>query len=43
MALLAVELITKRLAEPAEAERAPTTLRFSGRLIVRGSTAPPSG
>jgi DNA-binding LacI/PurR family transcriptional regulator len=43
MALLAVELISKRLAEPAEAERAPTTLRFSGRLIVRGSTAPPSG
>jgi DNA-binding LacI/PurR family transcriptional regulator len=41
MALLAVELITKRLAEPAEAERAPTTLRFSGRLIVRGSTAAP--
>jgi len=35
MALLAVELISKRLAEPAEAERAPTTLRFSGRLIVR--------
>ncbi len=42
MALLAVELVTKRLAEPSEAERPPTTLRFSGRLIVRGSTAPPS-
>jgi DNA-binding LacI/PurR family transcriptional regulator len=42
MALLAVELVAKRLAEPAEAERAPATLRFSGRLIVRGSTAPPS-
>jgi DNA-binding LacI/PurR family transcriptional regulator len=40
MALLAVELVTKRLAEPADAERPPTTLRFSGRLIVRGSTAP---
>jgi LacI family transcriptional regulator len=42
MALLAVELITKRLAEPADADRPPTTLRFSGRLIVRGSTGPPS-
>jgi len=41
MALLAVELVTKRLGEPADAERPPTTLRFSGRLIVRGSTAPP--
>jgi LacI family transcriptional regulator len=41
MALLAVELVTKRLAEPPDAERPPATLRFSGRLIVRGSTAPP--
>jgi DNA-binding LacI/PurR family transcriptional regulator len=39
MALLAVELVTKRLAEPAESERPPTTLRFTGRLIVRGSTS----
>jgi DNA-binding LacI/PurR family transcriptional regulator len=42
MALLAVELVTKRLAEPAEAERPASTLRFSGHLIVRGSTAPPA-
>jgi DNA-binding LacI/PurR family transcriptional regulator len=42
MALLAVELVTKRLAEPADEERPPTTLRFSGHLIVRGSSAPPS-
>ena len=41
MALLAVELVTKRLAEPAAAERPPTTLRFSGRLVIRGSAAPP--
>jgi DNA-binding LacI/PurR family transcriptional regulator len=41
MALLAVELVTKRLAEPADAERPPTTLRFSGHLTPRGSTAPP--
>lgn len=41
MALLAVELVTKRLAEPAEAERPSTTLRFSGRLILRGSVAAP--
>ncbi len=43
MALLAVELVTKRLAESSEAERPPTTLRFSGRLIVRNSTAAPPG
>jgi DNA-binding LacI/PurR family transcriptional regulator len=43
MALLAVELVTNRLAEPAAAERAPTTLRFTGRLIERASTAPPRG
>jgi DNA-binding LacI/PurR family transcriptional regulator len=42
MALLAVELVAKRLAEPTEAERPPTTLRFSGHLIVRGSSEPPS-
>lgn len=41
MALLAVELVAKRLAEPAAAERPPTTVRFTGRLIERGSTAPP--
>ena len=41
MALLAVELVAKRLAEPEAAERAPTTLRFTGRLIERGSTASP--
>ncbi len=41
MALVAVELVTSRLAEPAAAERPPTTLRFSGHLIVRASTAPP--
>jgi LacI family transcriptional regulator len=40
MALLAVELVLKRLAEPADGERPPATLRFSGHLIVRGSTAP---
>jgi len=42
MALLAVELVTKRLAEPADAERPPTTLRFSGHLTARASTAAPS-
>lgn len=41
MALLAVDLVTRKLAEPAEAERAPATQRLRGRLIVRGSTAPP--
>jgi DNA-binding LacI/PurR family transcriptional regulator len=40
MALVAVELVTKRLSEPSEAERPPAMRRFSGRLIVRGSTAP---
>jgi hypothetical protein len=34
--------VAKRLAEPAETERPPTTLRFSGHLIVRGSSGPPS-
>lgn len=42
MALLAVELVTKRLAEPPDAGHAPATLRFSGRMIERSSTAPPT-
>jgi DNA-binding LacI/PurR family transcriptional regulator len=42
MAQLAVELVTKRLTEPAEAERPATTLRFSGHLIIRSSTGPPA-
>jgi LacI family transcriptional regulator len=42
MALLAVDLVTRRLAEPAEAARAPVTQRFTGRMIVRGSTAAPT-
>jgi LacI family transcriptional regulator len=41
MAQLAVELVTKRLTEPAEAERPATTLRFSGHLIERASAGPP--
>jgi LacI family transcriptional regulator len=41
MALLAVELVTRRLADPVEAEHAPATQRFSGRMIVRGSTSAP--
>ena len=43
MALVAAELVTKRLAEPPGAERSPTVARFGGRLVVRGSTAPPEG
>jgi LacI family transcriptional regulator len=42
MGRIAAELILARLGEPAVAERPPTTLRFSGHLIVRQSTAPPS-
>jgi DNA-binding LacI/PurR family transcriptional regulator len=41
MALVAVDLVTKRLAERTEAEP-PATLRFSGRMIERTSTAPPN-
>jgi LacI family transcriptional regulator len=42
MALLAVDLVTKRVAQPGDL-REPTTMRFSGRLIVRSSTgAPPN-
>jgi len=42
MALLAVDVVTRRLAEPAEAEHPPMTQRFTGRMIVRGSTGHPS-
>jgi DNA-binding LacI/PurR family transcriptional regulator len=38
MALVAVERVVRRLAEPEGSEAPPTTLRFRGRLIVRGST-----
>jgi len=41
MAQLAVELVTKRLTEPAEGERPATTLRFSGHLVERASAGPP--
>ena len=43
MALVAAELVTRRLIEPLGAERSPTVDRFGGRLVVRGSTAPPAG
>ena len=42
MAQLAVDLVTKRLALADDDERPPTTLRFSGRLIVRASSGPPA-
>lgn len=41
MALVAVDLVVKRLGEPEGREAPPVTQRFRGRLIVRGSTAPP--
>ena len=43
MAMLAVERVLTRLAEPDDAAGPPELIRFSGRIIVRGSTAPPLG
>jgi LacI family transcriptional regulator len=42
MGRVAAEHIVARVAEGDEAPPAPTMLRFSGRLVVRASTAPPA-
>jgi LacI family transcriptional regulator len=43
MGRIAAEVVTSRLGEDTENRRPPTVLRFSGQLVVRSSTAPPSG
>jgi LacI family transcriptional regulator len=42
MAEVAVDLVTKRLAQASDEGRPPTTMRFAGRLIERSSTQPPN-
>lgn len=43
MAMLAVERIMQRLAQPNDAVWEPELMRFAGHIVVRSSTAPPSG
>ncbi len=43
MGRVAADRIVARVADPAVRAGPPEVLRFTGRLVVRGSTAPPSG
>jgi DNA-binding LacI/PurR family transcriptional regulator len=43
MGRVAADHIVARVAAGASQAAEPAVLRFSGRLVVRGSTAPPSG